>query len=177
MAIFWPTPGFKGRTFITSGFSTEGIFISASTVPHYGITHIRERERTEERREREDRAEDIQRGRWFLKAEREREREQESDKIGEKRDRQKRRERERDFWLTHSESEPAVAPPWGCSSGWVRVHRLENQLSHCTELGLSSVTQHIRNCQSLSCCMNVRLYMVDVYVCVWWGAGIVHLAT
>ena len=34
VATFWPTPGFKGRTFVSLGFSTEGTLISASTVPH-----------------------------------------------------------------------------------------------------------------------------------------------
>ena len=29
MAIFWPTQGFKGRTFHSSGFSTEGTLICA----------------------------------------------------------------------------------------------------------------------------------------------------
>ena len=33
VTIFWsvPTPGFKGRTFVSPGFSTEGTFICAST--------------------------------------------------------------------------------------------------------------------------------------------------
>ena len=39
-AIFWPSPGFKGRTFVSSGFSIEGTLISASSVSHYGITTI-----------------------------------------------------------------------------------------------------------------------------------------
>ena len=30
----WHIPGFKGRTFVRFGFSTEGILISASAVPH-----------------------------------------------------------------------------------------------------------------------------------------------
>ena len=30
------TPGSKGKTFVSSGFSTEGIVISASAVPHSG---------------------------------------------------------------------------------------------------------------------------------------------
>ena len=30
---FWPAPGFKWRTFVSSGFSTEGTIISASAVP------------------------------------------------------------------------------------------------------------------------------------------------
>ena len=33
VAIFWPTPGFKGRTFVSSGFSVEETLISVSTVP------------------------------------------------------------------------------------------------------------------------------------------------
>ena len=33
MAMFWPTPGVNGKTFFSSGFSTEGILISASAVP------------------------------------------------------------------------------------------------------------------------------------------------
>ena len=37
VAIFWPAPGFKGRTFVHSGFSTKGALISASVVPHCGI--------------------------------------------------------------------------------------------------------------------------------------------
>ena len=32
MAIFWPALGFKGRTFVSSGFSIEGTWISASAV-------------------------------------------------------------------------------------------------------------------------------------------------
>ena len=34
VAIFWPTPGFSGRTFVSPGFSTEGTIISASTISH-----------------------------------------------------------------------------------------------------------------------------------------------
>ena len=34
VAVFRPTPGFKGRTFVTSGFPKEGTLISASAVPH-----------------------------------------------------------------------------------------------------------------------------------------------
>ena len=34
--IFCPTPGFKVRTFVSSGFSTSGDFNSASSVPHCG---------------------------------------------------------------------------------------------------------------------------------------------
>ena len=34
MAIFWPTPGFKGKTFVSSGFSTEGTLMSAAKLPH-----------------------------------------------------------------------------------------------------------------------------------------------
>ena len=33
-AVFWPTPGFEGRTSVNSGFSTEGTLLSASAVPH-----------------------------------------------------------------------------------------------------------------------------------------------
>ena len=33
VAIFWPTPGFKGRTFVSSGFSVEETLISSSTIP------------------------------------------------------------------------------------------------------------------------------------------------
>ena len=36
LAIFWPTPGFKGRTSVSSGFSTEGTFIFASAVSYCG---------------------------------------------------------------------------------------------------------------------------------------------
>ena len=36
MAIFQPTPGFTGKTFVSSGFLMEGAFISASTVPTVG---------------------------------------------------------------------------------------------------------------------------------------------
>ena len=36
MAIFWPTPGFTGKTFVSSGFLMEGTLISASTVPTVG---------------------------------------------------------------------------------------------------------------------------------------------
>ena len=35
-AIFWPIQGFKRRTSVSSGFSTEGTLISVSTVPHCG---------------------------------------------------------------------------------------------------------------------------------------------
>ena len=34
MATSWPTPGFKERTFDSSGFSTEGTSVSASAIPH-----------------------------------------------------------------------------------------------------------------------------------------------
>ena len=34
-ATFLLTPRFKRRTFVSSGFSTEGTLISASTVPHW----------------------------------------------------------------------------------------------------------------------------------------------
>ena len=34
MAILWPTPGFKARTFVSSGTSTEGTLISASAMPY-----------------------------------------------------------------------------------------------------------------------------------------------
>ena len=34
-AIYWPTPGFKGRTF-SSVFSPDGTLISASAAPHCG---------------------------------------------------------------------------------------------------------------------------------------------
>ena len=34
MSIFWPTPGFNGKTFYLSGFLTEKALISASAVPH-----------------------------------------------------------------------------------------------------------------------------------------------
>ena len=34
VVIFWPTPGFKRRTSVISGFSTEVILISAFAVPH-----------------------------------------------------------------------------------------------------------------------------------------------
>ena len=34
MAIFWPTPGFKGRTFALSGSQCMGLLFSASSVPH-----------------------------------------------------------------------------------------------------------------------------------------------
>ena len=36
MAVFWPTQGFKGRTFQSSQFSTEETLISASAVPYPG---------------------------------------------------------------------------------------------------------------------------------------------
>ena len=36
VAILWPTPGFKGRTFVSSAFSTEATSISASAVLHCG---------------------------------------------------------------------------------------------------------------------------------------------
>ena len=36
VAIFWPTPGLKGRTFVSSGFSTEGTLISVSQYPTAG---------------------------------------------------------------------------------------------------------------------------------------------
>ena len=39
MAIFWPNSGFKGRTFVSSGFSTEGLLISTSAVPHCKMTN------------------------------------------------------------------------------------------------------------------------------------------
>ena len=38
MAIFWPTPGFKGKTFDNSELSPEETLISTSTVPHRGST-------------------------------------------------------------------------------------------------------------------------------------------
>ena len=34
VAIFWPTLGFKRRTFVSLGFTTEKTLISAPTVPH-----------------------------------------------------------------------------------------------------------------------------------------------
>ena len=36
MAIFWPTPFFKRKTFDRSGFLTDQTLISASAVPIYG---------------------------------------------------------------------------------------------------------------------------------------------
>ena len=36
VALFSPTPGFNGRTFVSSGFSIERISISASAVPFTG---------------------------------------------------------------------------------------------------------------------------------------------
>ena len=35
-AIFWPTPGSDGRTFMRTGFPTEGTLISVSAVPYCG---------------------------------------------------------------------------------------------------------------------------------------------
>ena len=37
VAIFWPIRGFKGRTFVSSGFSKGGTLISASAVTHYSV--------------------------------------------------------------------------------------------------------------------------------------------
>ena len=37
VATFYPAPGFKGRTFVRFGFSTEGTWISASAVPTAGF--------------------------------------------------------------------------------------------------------------------------------------------
>ena len=42
-----PTPGFKGRTSVSSGFRTERTLISASTVPHCGITDAKDGHSTE----------------------------------------------------------------------------------------------------------------------------------
>ena len=35
--LTYSTPGFKGRTFVTSGFSTEGTLLSASAGPRCGL--------------------------------------------------------------------------------------------------------------------------------------------
>ena len=41
MAIFWPTPDGEDYFVLSaSGFSVEGIIISASTVPYYGYLQI-----------------------------------------------------------------------------------------------------------------------------------------
>ena len=37
MAIFWPAPGFEGRTFVSSGLLIVWTLISASAVPYYRI--------------------------------------------------------------------------------------------------------------------------------------------
>ena len=40
VAIFWPTPGFKGRKFVSSGISKlEGTSISTSAVLHCGLCY------------------------------------------------------------------------------------------------------------------------------------------
>ena len=36
MAIFQPTPSFKRRTFVSSGFSIDETLIAASAVPYHG---------------------------------------------------------------------------------------------------------------------------------------------
>ena len=42
MAIFRPIPGFKGKTFVSSGFSTNRTLISASALPYWLMSDIQE---------------------------------------------------------------------------------------------------------------------------------------
>ena len=50
MAIFWPAPFFKRKTFDRSGFLTDQTLISASAVPIYGEERGGGEQRGRERR-------------------------------------------------------------------------------------------------------------------------------